>query len=100
MRGPLLFDSSIGTLLIFRKLSQAIDIIHPATQIATTTLILAHVKHIHVRRDVLNERGVVDPAKYKPLGRMGDATYSTTRDGFRIPRLNWNEEKEKLSALQ
>lgn len=57
------------------------------------------MKHVHVRNDVLNERGTVNPAKYKPLGRLGEVTYSTVRDGFRIPRFNWNDEKEKVEEL-
>ncbi|KAF7984909.1 hypothetical protein HWV62_10925 [Athelia sp. TMB] len=81
------------------ELLQTVDIIHPTTLIATTTLVIAHVKHIHIRNDVLNERGLVDPAKFRPLARMGDVTYGTIRDGFRIPRFNWEDEKDKVALL-
>lgn len=72
------------------QLLQAIDIIHPETQVATTTMILGNVKYIHVRKDVLNERGNVDPAKLKPMGRMGDITYARSTEGFRLERPSWH----------
>jgi hypothetical protein len=66
---------------------------------ATTTLILGLVKHIHVRKDVLSERGTVDPTKFKPLGRLGDITYSTLGDGFRLPRPAWKDEQKIIEGL-
>ncbi|KAJ7074963.1 hypothetical protein B0H15DRAFT_868347 [Mycena belliarum] len=57
-------------------------------------LVLGSVKYIHVRKAVLNERGVVDPAKLKPVGRMGDITYVKIGDGFRIPRPSWAQAED------
>lgn len=78
------------------QLFKAIDIVHPVTKVATTTLVLALVKHIHVRNDMLTERGMVDPAKLKPLARLGDISYSTLGDGFRLPRFIWKDESENI----
>ena len=85
----------------FKQLFQIVDIVNPVTEIATTTLILGLVKHIHVRNDVLTERGTVDPTKFKPLGRLGGTCYSTLGDGFRLPRPAWqNEQKNVEEALK
>ncbi|KAH9916922.1 uncharacterized protein B0H18DRAFT_48949 [Fomitopsis serialis] len=78
------------------ELFQVIDIVHPESGANTTTMILGHVKYIHVRNDVLNERGNVDPAKFKPVGRMGDISYSRVGDGFRIARPVWANEQETI----
>ena len=78
------------------KLFQIIDIVDPVTQVATTVLILGLVKHIHVRKDVLNERGMVDPAKFKPIGRLGDNIYSTLGNSFRLSRPVWKDEQKNV----
>ncbi|KAH9941434.1 hypothetical protein B0H21DRAFT_780159 [Amylocystis lapponica] len=75
------------------ELFQAIDIKHPDTGAHTATLILGHVKYVHVRNDVLNDRGNVDPVKFKPVGRLGDITFSRLGDGFRIGRPTWDTVK-------
>lgn len=64
----------------------------------TANLVLATIKYIHVRKAVLNERGVVDPAKLKPIGRMGDTTYATIGDGFRMPRPSWAKAEEEIQS--
>ncbi|KAJ7698546.1 hypothetical protein B0H17DRAFT_1158278 [Mycena rosella] len=61
-----------------------------------TSLILGSIKYIHVRKAVLNERGVIDPAKLKPVGRMGDNTYVKIGDGFRILRPSCAENEEEI----
>lgn len=78
------------------QLFQFIDVIHPVTGQAVTSLILGLVKHIHVRNDVLTERGTVDVAKLKPLGRLGDISYGRVGDSFRLPRPAWSEEEEEV----
>ncbi|KAI8968828.1 hypothetical protein BD414DRAFT_503668 [Trametes punicea] len=81
------------------ELFQAIDIVHPSTGQHTATLVLGLVKCIHVRNDVLNERGVVDYTKLRPVGRMGDITFARVGDGFRIPRPAWKLEGEKITEF-
>ncbi|KAI0764286.1 hypothetical protein BD413DRAFT_190755 [Trametes elegans] len=81
------------------ELFHTVDIVHPSSGKQTATLILGHVKAIHVRRDVLNERGVVDYTKLKPVGRLGDITYARVGDGFRLPRPAWKLEGEKVQEF-
>ncbi|TFK92174.1 hypothetical protein K466DRAFT_513988 [Polyporus arcularius HHB13444] len=81
------------------ELFHAHDIVNPNSGKHTTTLILGLVKAIHVRADVLNERGVVDFAKFKPVSRLGDISYARVGDAFRIPRPSWKIEGEKIGEF-
>lgn len=63
-----------------------------------TTLILGQVRYIHVRKDVLTEKGTVDPAKFKAVGRLGDITYARVGDGFRLARPSWEDEKDRMEG--
>ncbi|EPT00533.1 hypothetical protein FOMPIDRAFT_1036692 [Fomitopsis schrenkii] len=78
------------------ELFQVIDITDPVSGAQTTTLILGLVKYIHVRKDVLNERGNVDPGKLKPVSRLGDISYARVGDGFRLARPGWANEQENI----
>ncbi|KAF5380164.1 hypothetical protein D9615_006194 [Tricholomella constricta] len=78
------------------ELLQAIDIQDPVSSEVTTTLILGSVKYIHVRNDVLNERGGIDPAKFKPVARMGGTLYARINDGYNIERYNWREHEKPI----
>lgn len=40
---------------------------------------------------MLNQKGVVDPALYRPISRLGDISYSTLGDAFRLPRPAWTD---------
>ncbi|KAI5896092.1 uncharacterized protein SCHCODRAFT_02568259 [Schizophyllum commune H4-8] len=55
------------------------------------THVLGRVKYIHVRRDVLTERGVVDIQKLKPVAHIGDISYCTIGDVFRMRPSTWAE---------
>ena len=66
---------------------------------ATTTLILGSVKCIHVRNDVLNEKGNVDITKFKAVSRLGDISYARVGDAFRVPRSSYKLEEEKISEF-
>jgi flavin reductase (DIM6/NTAB) family NADH-FMN oxidoreductase RutF len=77
------------------QLLQNVEIKNAAGAVAAN-LILGTVKYIHVRKAVLNDKGVVDPAKFKAIGRMGDITFISIKDGFRIPRPSWAQEKEEI----
>lgn len=39
---------------------------------------------IHVRTDVMNERGVVEITKFRPAGRLSDIVYERIGDVFRL----------------
>ena len=52
-----------------------------------------------MRNDILNERGTIDPVRYKPVARLGDISYATLGNAFRIPRPRWAAEKDFISQL-
>ncbi|KAJ7154609.1 hypothetical protein C8R46DRAFT_1005647 [Mycena filopes] len=81
------------------ELLQVVEV-NNAEGAVTTNLILGSIKYVHVRKAVLNEKGVIDPGKLKPIGRMGDTTFITVKDGFRIPRPVWAEEKEQVEQVE
>jgi flavin reductase (DIM6/NTAB) family NADH-FMN oxidoreductase RutF len=61
---------------------------------SNSTVLLATVVAIHVRRDVFldEERLHVEPANMRLVGRMhGAGGYTRTRDTYEIPRINWKE---------
>jgi hypothetical protein len=62
----------------------------------TGTLILGHVRMIHVRNSLLNEKGTVDAEKLLPAARLGGWMYGRLGDTFELPRLLWEKEKEKV----
>ncbi|KAI6096317.1 hypothetical protein EDD16DRAFT_1673431 [Pisolithus croceorrhizus] len=68
------------------KLFQATDITRSVSGKLTTTMILAHVKYVHVRNDVLDEHGVVDITE-------------TSCGVFWLPRSVSAEEKEKIEQV-
>ncbi|KAG1854974.1 hypothetical protein DFJ58DRAFT_372743 [Suillus subalutaceus] len=78
------------------ELYKSIDITHPVTGEHTSTLILAHVKYIHVRKDMLTQRGVIDLTKFKPVARVGDISYARIGDAFRIASPTWAQDKAKI----
>lgn len=93
--------------LTYPQLYQALDIEHPTTGKKGNTLILGHVKKIHVRNDVLLDRHsvahpgdivkLVDPAKLRPVARLGDISYSGLGPLYRLPRPDWKADKEKIA---
>ena len=68
---------------------RAFQYIEPSAQ---STILLAQIVHVHVRRDAFeNEARLhIDPAMLKLVGRMhGGGGYCTTRDLFELERLPW-----------
>ncbi|KAG1807069.1 hypothetical protein EV424DRAFT_1428108 [Suillus variegatus] len=76
--------------------SLQIDITHPVTGEHSSTLILAHVKYFHVRKDMLTGRGAVDLTKFKPVTRVGDISYARVGDTYRVPVPSWAQEEVKI----
>ncbi|KDN45571.1 hypothetical protein RSAG8_04895, partial [Rhizoctonia solani AG-8 WAC10335] len=76
------------------------DISPPGSDAVTGTLVLGHVKAIHVRKDVwVNDGkgvGMVDPVKLRAVSRMGGITYGRVGEGFEIPRPVWTDEVSKI----
>ncbi|KAG1785778.1 uncharacterized protein HD556DRAFT_1419703 [Suillus plorans] len=79
-----------------REPYQSIDITHPVTGEHNNTLILAHVKYIHGRKDVLTEKGVIGLTKFKPVARFGDISYARVGDAYRIARPSWAQDDAKI----
>lgn len=78
------------------ELYKSIDITHPVTGEQSSTLILAHVKYIHVRKDMLTDRGVIDLTKFRPVARLGDISYARVGDAYRLARPTWAQEETKI----
>ena len=49
------------------------------------TLVFAEVVGVHVNDDVLDDRGRIDIERYRPVGRLGGALYTTITSAYRIP---------------
>lgn len=50
----------------------------------SNTLMLAHVKYIHLWEDMLTDGSIVDLAKFKPVARMEDITYARVGGASRM----------------
>ncbi|KAF5389746.1 hypothetical protein D9757_005995 [Collybiopsis confluens] len=72
------------------------DVIQPDTGATGSTVIFGLIKCIHTRKDVLNTRGLVDPAKFQAMSRMGDISYGLVTEAFRLPRPSWTADGEAM----
>lgn len=76
------------------------DISSKVGEDATTTIVLAFIKKVHVRESVLADDGIsVDPAKLRPVARLGGTTYARQLEGFDLPRVSWKSIKEEYLSL-
>ena len=76
------------------------DIVSPKLQEITTTLVFGLIKHIHVRNAVLTEDGqTVDPAKLRPVARLGGSTFARLGEGFDLERPSWKDLKERIKRM-
>ncbi len=48
-------------------------------------IVIGRVVHVHVADEAINERFHIDPGVIDLVGRMGGASYCTTRDRFDVP---------------
>ncbi|KAG2122547.1 hypothetical protein BD769DRAFT_1474738, partial [Suillus cothurnatus] len=78
------------------ELYKCIDINHPVTGEHKNTLIIAHVKYVHVRKDVLTDRGIIDITKFKPIAPLGDVSYGRVGDAFGMPAPKWAQDEVKI----
>lgn len=83
------------------QLYQSIDINAPgAADEITHTLVIGLIKQIHVRQAVLTEDGsAVDPAKLRPIARLGGGTFARLLEGFDLSRPSWKVYKEKIEKM-
>ncbi len=49
------------------------------------TLVFAEVVGVHTDDTVLDDRGRIDVERYRPVGRLGGALYTTVTSAYRIP---------------
>lgn len=49
-------------------------------------LVIGEIVYLHIDDSILNEKGAIDPLKLDNVGRLGGASYATTRDLFDLPR--------------
>uniref|UniRef100_A0A8H7Y5K9 Flavin reductase like domain-containing protein n=1 Tax=Psilocybe cubensis TaxID=181762 RepID=A0A8H7Y5K9_PSICU len=76
------------------------DISVPGSEVPTVTVVLGLIKKLHVREAVLCEDGItVDPAKLRPVARLGGTTYGRLLEGFDLPRPSWRELRDEYPKL-
>lgn len=69
------------------QLFHTVEIRNPVDNVIASTLVVATVKYIHMRNDVLDPvRGIPDPGKLKPVAKMGGISYARVTEGFTLPR--------------
>jgi flavin reductase (DIM6/NTAB) family NADH-FMN oxidoreductase RutF len=49
-------------------------------------IVICDIVHLHVRDEILDERGAVDPARLDAIGRLGGEDYTGTRERFQLER--------------
>lgn len=77
------------------------DITAPNSAEPTTTVVLGLIQKIHVRKSVLNDDGMtIDPAKLRPIARLGGSTYARLSEGFDLPRISWKTIQDDYQSLQ
>ncbi|KAH9477470.1 hypothetical protein JR316_0009686 [Psilocybe cubensis] len=83
------------------ELLDTVQIRNPATNVIASTLVVASVKYIHMRNDVLDPvRGIPDPGKLKPVAKMGGISYARVSEGFTLPRApHWTTVVEGQRAF-
>lgn len=68
----------------------------PASGRASGVTCLFQGINFWVREDVTNEQGtIIDPAKLKPVSRLGGISYGRTTDGFDLQRPDWDKVARK-----
>ncbi|KAJ4483330.1 hypothetical protein J3R30DRAFT_1763772 [Lentinula aciculospora] len=66
----------------------------------TNTLVLGLIKQVHVTKSALTESELVlDPAKLRPVARLGGNTYARLTDAFDIPRPAWKMVRDAVQTL-
>lgn len=62
---------------------------------------LGLIKQVHVRHAVLGDDGnKADPAKLRPVARLGGGLFSRLGDGFDLARPSWKVFRDKLEKLR
>ncbi|KAJ7901915.1 hypothetical protein B0H14DRAFT_2669091 [Mycena olivaceomarginata] len=76
------------------------DLSPPNSELLTTTLVLGLIKKAHVHESVLDAEGAaVDPAKLRPIARLGGTTYARVLEGFDLERTSWKKARPAYEQL-
>ncbi|KAF8645586.1 hypothetical protein AX16_007720 [Volvariella volvacea WC 439] len=81
------------------ELLHEIPIYHTGAETIASTVIIGQVKMMHIRKDTLNERGVCDPGKLKPISRLGGISFSRVTEGFELPRMSWADAQAEMKSV-
>jgi hypothetical protein len=64
-------------------------------------LVLGLIKKVHVREGFLREDGLtLDPAKLRPVARLGGVTYARMVEGFDVARVSWKATKGVYEGIE
>ena len=72
----------------------------PGSNKVTQTVMFGLVKRIHVRNDVMTDKGTVDPALLRAVSRLGDISYGRIGESFRLPRDSWVNMGDAVMNLE
>ncbi|KAF7361824.1 Flavoprotein oxygenase [Mycena venus] len=76
------------------------DLSAPDSEVVTATLAVGLIKKAHVHESVLDAEGAaIDPAKLRPLARLGGLTYTRLLEGFDIERTSWKAARPAYEKL-
>jgi hypothetical protein len=81
------------------ELYQTVDLIDPKEDKVTTTLVLGAIKFIHMRNDILNDDGLPDIGKLKPMSRIGAPLFAKVSEAFplKIMMETWKELESDIN---
>lgn len=83
------------------QLYQHIDIpsSSPGAANPANTMVLGHIRAIHIRNAVLAPDGTVDPEKLRAISRLGGVKFARVGQGFEIARPSWREIEGEVREL-
>lgn len=108
MRGTLLLiilATRFYVISITTQLYHFLDIPAIGSDVPANTMVLGHIRAIHVRNSVLTgpaEPGKpieVDPTKFLAVSRLGGTTFARIGEGFSIPRPSWRQLEGEVREL-
>lgn len=65
-------------------------IIHIGEGPAAANLVIGNILALHIKDEVLDDKGQIDPAKLDTIGRLGGNSYTRTTERFNLPRPKLN----------
>jgi len=83
------------------ELLQTVELTDPKENKVTTTLVLATIKFIHMRNDILDDAGLPDIGKLKPVSRIGPPLFARVSEAFPLASVmeSWKELERDIDQL-